>query len=268
MNTDTPTNAYQARLNAKRDRLLERADLARKRSSQLFEHGEQLGKFIPYGQPVLVGHHSEDKHRRFNDTLRLIDRRSIAESEKAQVLVERASRVGTGGISSDDPEALAQLREQMAGLEARQALMKAGNVAMRKLGTAAEREAALLALGVEPTDAKQVSHRGKYSYHLTNNNANLRRVAKRIEELEQLAGRVAVEVEGQGWSYFEDTDDNRICVEFNDKPDEDTRTTLKSMGFKWSPSRGAWVRQITGNAIAAGQAVIRFLQSAGEEQTA
>lgn len=268
MTTDTPTNAYQDRLNAKRDRLLERADQARERSAQLFEHGVQLGKYIPYGQPVLVGHHSEGKHRRFIDTLRQIDRRSIAESEKAQALVERASRVGTGGISSDDPEALAQLREQLAELEASQALMKAGNVAMRKLNTAPECEVALLALGVEPTEAKQVSHRGKYSYHLTNNNANIRRVAKRIEELEQLAGREAVEVEGQGWSYFEDTDDNRICVEFDGKPDEDTRSTLKSLGFKWSPSRGAWVRQITGNAIAAGQAVIRFLQSRDEARAA
>lgn len=260
------TNAYQDRLDAKRERLLERASQAAERSAQLFEQGQQLGQYIPYGQPVLVGHHSEKKHRRFIDTLRQIDRRSHDESEKAKALAQRAERVGTGGISSDDPEALTLLREQLVELEAHQALMKDGNAAMRKLGTAAEREAALLALGVDPTEAKRVGMQGKYSYHLTNNNANIRRIAKRIEELEHLAVRETVEVEGQGWSYFEDAGENRICIEFNGKPNEDIRSTLKSMGFKWSPSRDAWVRQITGNAIAAGHAVVRYLQSLDEAQ--
>ncbi|MCY1286291.1 hypothetical protein D9M70_352600 [compost metagenome] len=31
---------------------------------------------------------------------------------------------------------------------------------------------------------------------------------------------------------------------FPGKPDEQTRTLLKSQAFKWSPSRGAWVRQL------------------------
>ncbi|MCY1358950.1 hypothetical protein D9M69_455000 [compost metagenome] len=31
---------------------------------------------------------------------------------------------------------------------------------------------------------------------------------------------------------------------FPGKPDEQTRTLLKSQAFKWSPSRDAWVRQL------------------------
>ena len=36
-----------------------------------------------------------------------------------------------------------------------------------------------------------------------------------------------------------------------DKPDADTRQALKSEGFKWAPSQGAWQRQLNQNAIRA-----------------
>ena len=35
------------------------------------------------------------------------------------------------------------------------------------------------------------------------------------------------------------------------KPDADTRQALKSEGFKWAPSQGAWQRQLNQNAIRA-----------------
>lgn len=41
---------------------------------------------------------------------------------------------------------------------------------------------------------------------------------------------------------------NRIQLIFPNKPDEETRTLLKSHGFKWSPRFTAWQRQLTPNA--------------------
>ena len=38
---------------------------------------------------------------------------------------------------------------------------------------------------------------------------------------------------------------------FADKPDADTRQTLKSESFKWAPSRWSWQRQLKQNAIRA-----------------
>ena len=146
--------------------------------------------------------------------------------------------------------------------------MKSANAAMRKLKTADERVAALLAMGVDDWEASHTGRRGKYTFDMTNNNANIRRVAKRIEELEQMAGREAVEVEGNGWSYYEDLDDNRICFEFSGKPDEDARHGLKARGFKWAPSRGAWVRQRTANGLQAAVYVVRFLQARDEAPAA
>ena len=51
-------------------------------------------------------------------------------------------------------------------------------------------------------------------------------------------GRVEVNKEG-----------NRLQIFFHDKPDKETRAALKSNGFRWSPSVGAWQRQLNDNAI-------------------
>ena len=87
------------------------------------------------------------------------------------------------------------------------------------------------------------------SYLLTNNNANIRRVRQRIEELSHKAEFV-------GWTFpggevKVNEAENRLQLIFADKPDADTRQALKSEGFKWAPSQGAWQRQLNQNAIRA-----------------
>src|SRR3546814_15431282 len=39
--------------------------------------------------------------------------------------------------------------------------------------------------------------------------------------------------------------DGRVWLVFPGKPADDVRATLRSRGFKWSPTRGAWVRQLS-----------------------
>jgi hypothetical protein len=87
------------------------------------------------------------------------------------------------------------------------------------------------------------------SYLLTNNNANIRRVRQRIEELSNRSEFV-------GWTFpggeaKVNEAENRLQLIFEDKPDADTRQALKSEGFKWAPSQGAWQRQLNQNAIRA-----------------
>ena len=86
-------------------------------------------------------------------------------------------------------------------------------------------------------------------YLLTNNNANIRRVRQRIEELSNRSEFV-------GWTFpggeaKVNEAENRLQLIFDGKPDADTRQTLKSEGFKWAPSQGAWQRQLNQNAIRA-----------------
>lgn len=89
------------------------------------------------------------------------------------------------------------------------------------------------------------------SYQLTNNNAEIRRVKARIEQLSKQAQREFSGWEFDGGRVEMNREDNRLQVFFDGKPDADTRAELKSSGFRWAPSVGAWQRQLTDNAIRA-----------------
>lgn len=87
------------------------------------------------------------------------------------------------------------------------------------------------------------------AYLLTNNNANIRRVRQRIEDLSHKAEFV-------GWTFpggkaRVNEAENRLQLIFEEKPDADQRQALKGEGFKWAPSQGAWQRQLNQNAIRA-----------------
>ena len=51
------------------------------------------------------------------------------------------------------------------------------------------------------------------------------------------------------------TDENRLQIIFDGKPDADLRAELKSEGFRWAPSQGAWQRQLTDNAFRAARRI-------------
>ena len=72
-----------------------------------------------------------------------------------------------------------------------------------------------------------------------------------VEDMELLD-----EAEFAGWTFpggeaKVNEAENRLQLIFEDKPDADTRQALKSEGFKWAPSQGAWQRQLNQNAIRA-----------------
>ena len=76
------------------------------------------------------------------------------------------------------------------------------------------------------------------SYQLTNNNAEIRRVKARIEELSKRAEQTFSGWEFDGGHVEMNLEDNRLQVFFDGKPDADTRTELKSSGFRWASQRG------------------------------
>ena len=47
------------------------------------------------------------------------------------------------------------------------------------------------------------------------------------------------------------------------KSDEDTRSILKRHGFKWSPSRSAWTRQLNAARVFAAEQVLVRLEDQG-----
>ena len=256
--------AKRARFEARAARLLGYADAMYRTSRRITEN-------IPLGQPILVGHHSERGHRADLERSRSAMDRSCKAAKLAEHCQRRAQSVGEGGISSDDPSAVEKLRAELAGMEATQEHMKAVNKVIRTHKTEEARRAALLGLGLEDWRVTQLltpdcfKCLGYPQYRLTNNLANARRVKIRIGMLEAIARRADVELVKEGYTYKEDSAENRVMFLFEGKPDEEVRKALKRNAFKWSPTRGAWVRQLSGSGIRAGREVRAALDAiAGE----
>ena len=57
-------NAYEERLQARKERLEARAGTAAARSDAAYNRSRKATEGIVMGQPILVGHHSEGRHRR------------------------------------------------------------------------------------------------------------------------------------------------------------------------------------------------------------
>lgn len=185
--------------------------------------------------------------------------RNMQEYREIQGLIDKIRSVGTGGISSDDPNALDKLRDKLNRLVKHQELMKAANAAIR-MKDKEKGDAKLAELGYTPEEINELrmpdfcGRIGYPSYELSNNNANIKRVKERILELEKRQSSPAPE----GWTFdggevVMNTDENRLQIIFDGKPDEEIRGKLKSNGFRWAPSQGAWQRQLTDNAIYACQ---------------
>lgn len=103
------------------------------------------------------------------------------------------------------------------------------------------------------------------TFELTNNNQNLHRLKDRLENLKKLKERASSDNENKyiqvdGLEVVEDANDMRIRIIFENIPNEQTRTLLKSYGFKWSPKNSAWQRQLTSNGIYATKRVLEKLK--------
>ena len=167
--------------------------------------------------------------------------RNYGEYAEIEKLLDKIRSTGRGGISADDDLAVEKLTKKLEGMESQQAMMKAVNAYYRKHKTL-EGCPELTAEQVEKVKAAMSQDWRKDpvpfpSYLLTNNNANIRRVRQRIEDLSHKAEFV-------GWTFPSgeakvNEAENRLQLIFEDKPDADTRQALKSEGFKWAPSQGA-----------------------------
>lgn len=248
-------NRYEERQEARRDRLQAGAERRATEGNEHLNRAREMSSAIPFGQPMLVDHHSYGRDRRYRERIHNNHRKGFEKLDEAAELQRRAEAVGTGGISSDDPEAVTKLREQLAGVEASQVQMKAANAVLRKHKSEPARLAALQALGFTEDQAREAikpdfcGRIGFPGYALSNNNANARRIRARIKELEARAVRQDKTEEHDGFTYVEDIESNRVMFRFPDRVDAEVRSYLKARAFKWAPTRGAWVRQLTPAAI-------------------
>lgn len=247
-------NSYELRRWETKQRQQERADRLAAEAQATYSQAREMASVIPFGQPILVGHYSEQRDRNYRARINNKFGKSFELQKAAEEAARRASTT-SNAISSDDPDAPDKLQERIARLEKQQAFMVDANKVYRSTASDDEKVAKLVEMGMAETSARGgltpdfAGRIGFPSYALTNSGANIRRLKERLAAIERERETAEPkETQGDGYMIVEDPDENRLMICFDEIPSAERRTKLKSCGFKWSPSRKAWVRQLNNRA--------------------
>lgn len=240
----------RARLEAKMEKRTIWAGKAASRSKSRFARARSIGDAIPFGQPILVGHHSEGRARADAQRIHSNMSKAVEESHLAEHHEQRAAGIAAQlkrSVFSDDTNAIEALEARIAQRQAEVDRMKAINAAFKKgQGEPPARFAELVATGLMPqAEALKVAgtmaslryDRPFPAYALTNLNANIRRDKERIAELklrqertETARAQGGVKLEGVG---------EYVRLTFAEKPEREVLESLREAGFRWGG--GSWV---------------------------
>ena len=210
-------NPYEEKQQRKLERFQELSQKHTQEAEALDKINRHVGEILN-GQPILIGHHSEKRHRREIERMHNRIHKSIEHNKTAEYYDNKIKNIeNPRSISSDDPEAVKRLKEKLDGV------LK--EIAYGKTIKKAEPRT----YDSSPEDARW--------YMLDNRNAEKRRILKRIEEIQNLS-QVETDQIINGIRIF--TDENRVKIDFGYKPSEETRTKLKQSGFRWSPFNQTW----------------------------
>jgi len=252
---------YAERKAARIERLNNAADRVTAAGNARIDTARARADVIPFGQPILVGHHSERRDRNFRAKIDRGFTKGFEQLAEGRDLARRAEAAEENtAISSDDPEAIDKLKAKLAEEEAAHAATKAGIALARKTLRSAgagrpglpreEWPAALAAAKVPPRIAASIITCG-WIPSPTNGGANLRRIKERIAELERRAAAPVKPPEEHPGGVTIEESENRVRVYFPGKPPEEVRALLKARGFHFArnepgtpwqrfASNGAW----------------------------
>ena len=126
---------YRERRLARAEKLRDWSGTNAERSDARYAGVRQIADGIPFGQPILVGHHSEGRARR--DAAKIHDgmRAAIDLDDKARRQASSADEIeaqAAGAIYDDDPDAIEALTAKLTKLEAKREAMKVANAEYRK----------------------------------------------------------------------------------------------------------------------------------------
>ncbi len=170
-------------------------------------------------------------------------------------------------VAAGDENAVGKLEKKLQKLQKEQEERKALNAYYRKNKTLSG------APGVTEEAAKEWEKkkaRGEHMYQapvpafdLSNRSAEIRRLKARIESLNKEkadAGTGKHEYpKKEGVQVVENAELMRVQLKFDDRPTKETIEKLKKSGFRWSPSQGAWQRNLNENGRYAVKKVLKEL---------
>lgn len=138
---------YRDRREARANRLDGWADKRDARATEGFEKAHALADMIPFGQPILVGHHSERRHRNHIDRINSTGDRALEDYHKGKEMHSKAANIRAAAdhaIYSDDTDAIQRLEARIAEWEAERSRIKAYNAACKKAGKCTAEALAML----------------------------------------------------------------------------------------------------------------------------
>jgi len=205
------------RIEAKLAKRREWAASREAKSDAAFRRAHDLVKDIPLGQPILVGHHSERRHRRTVERSHAASFAGVEHSKMAERHRQKAGGLDMqlDAIFSDDADALERIAEKIAELEAKRAERVAANKAARKEGKPAPWP----------------------SYSLSNLSGNIRRYRLRLEDVKRQQARAEKADAAPGGVLIEGTGEY-VRVTFAEKPEREILNALRAAGFYWGG--GSW----------------------------
>ena len=280
---------YEERQAERIDRYHELADKRGKEAAATHDEARRMAGAIPFGQPILVGHHSEKRDRNYRERIHNKFGKAFELNDKAKYWENRAAAAESGNaISSDDPQAIDKLKAKLDDLEQSQASMKAINQAWRAAGKPGPEDqdgwakiAAHPAVDTEPQQlerlrvayAQLLQWQGSSapfpSYSLSNNNAEMRRIRERIKLLEASAHAEHIEKDHGVCRYVENPELNRVQLFFDGKPSAEIRSILKKNGFRFSKRDGnAWQRYLNAQGKHAAQFALAEIDKLSESCSA
>lgn len=270
---------YYQRQADKADRLHERAKAKAREGEDRMQQGRDMMSVIPMGQPILVGHHSEQRDRNYrkraHDSFMKGGDMAFKEAPAIAARAENAEKAasGQGAISSDAPDAADRITAELESLEKAQAMMKACNAAIRKTKhmPEPERVTALMDLGLSEERAIELlkpdfaGRIGFASYSLSNNSANIRRyrqrLAKQLELDSQMDDEPTVITTGAGVEVEVCPADNRVRIRFPVRTSREFYRTIRSRGFVWSRTNEAFQRKISHTAFLNAKELARLFEN-------
>lgn len=202
------TQTQAERIARREESLDRRAERLRAEFGTIAARDQQIRDAIPLGQPILIGHHSERRHRA--DLARMHRNAHKLAELHAEIRETEASSASTA-IMDGDADALDLLRAKITEAEAKHAALKA-----------------------RPHETWEVSNSG----------ANLRRMRERLAYLEAAKAKPSTERMIGDVRVVEDTEAMRLRLYFPAKPAPGMIARLKGDGWRWSPREGAWQQNL------------------------
>ncbi len=241
-------NAHEQKQAARAERMRARAASLQSEVAARHAHDQKIHE-VMNGTPILVGHHSEGRHRRQVAKFHRNIRKNVEQTEEAAALERRADAVeSNSSISSDDPDALAKLRAKLAELDAdaasHKASMKAARAIVKLPATPEERLRALLEARVPRSIVSFYAAMGRLP--TVSSSGERRRLLGRIVELETRDAAAPRRATFAGGSVEETKD--RVRISYDDRCDDAALARLRGRGFVWARSVGAFVRKRTAGA--------------------